>query len=203
MRSAILGPVLTAAAALALTAAPAAAPAQAATPAKATTHAQAAKHGQAVTKASPVLVASCTATISGSYTSPLDPGGTNAQQPDTLQQSGAVTCVDNGGQLLIRGTMTRTAALPAAQCSGIAYSDPSTTTITWADGTTSSLTLDPANVVSVLGTASTTGTGSVTPTSTKFAGDTIDAAVMATGPGCGTAAGQTTVNSTVVFTLAH
>ncbi|MEZ0107707.1 hypothetical protein ABH920_001699 [Catenulispora sp. EB89] len=183
MRSAILGPVLTAAAALALTAAAPAA--------------------QAATTASPVLVASCTATISGTYTSPLDPGGTNAQQADTLQQTGTITCVDDAGQPLVRGTMTRTTILPAAQCSGIAYSDPSTNTINWTDGTTTSLTLDQANVVSVLGAASTTGTGTATTNSTKFAGDSIDGAVMGTGPGCGTPSGQTTVNSTVVFTLAH
>jgi hypothetical protein len=182
MRSAILGPVLTATAALALaTTAPA----------------------QAATTASPVLVASCTATITGTYTSPLDPGATNAQQADTLQQTGNTTCVDDAGQPLIRGTMTRTAVLPAAQCSGIAYSDPSTTTITWSDNTVTNLTLNQANVVSVLGTASTTGTGTVTTDSTKFAGDSIDGAVMGSGPGCGTPAGQTTVSSTVVFTLAH
>ena len=184
MRSAILGPVLTAATALALTTT-AAAPAQ------------------ATTTASPVLVASCTATISGTYTSPLDPGATNAQQADTIQQTGNATCVDDAGQPLIRGTMTRTTILPAAQCSGITYSDPSTTTITWTDGTTTSLTLDQANTVSVQGTASTTGTGTATTNSTKFAGDSIDGAVMSTGPGCGTPSGQTTVTSTVVFTLAH
>ena len=99
--------------------------------------------------------------------------------------------------------MTRTTGLPAAQYSGIAYSDPSTTRITWADGTFSSITLDQANVVSVLGTASTTGTGSVSADSTKFTGDSIDGAVMGAGDGCGTAAGQRTVTSTLVFTLAH
>ena len=99
--------------------------------------------------------------------------------------------------------MTRTTVLPAAQCSGIAYSDPSTTRIAWADGTFSSLTLDQANVVSVLGTASTTGIGSMSADSTKFTGDSIDGAVMGTGTGCGTAAGQRAVSSTMVFTLAH
>jgi hypothetical protein len=179
MRTAILGTVLTVTAALAATA-----PAYAGT-------------------ASPVLVATCTATLSGSYSSPLDPGSTNAQQADTLSQSGTVICVDDGGQPLVRGTVTRTAVLPAAQCSGIAYSDPSTTRITWADGTFTSLTLGQANVVSALGTASTTGIGSVSADSTKFTGDSIDGAVMGAGDGCGTAAGQRTVASTMVFTLAH
>ena len=78
MRTAILGTVLTVTATLATTA-----PAYA---------------GAA---ASPVLVASCTATLSGSYASPLDPGSTNAQQADTLSQSGTVTCVDDGGQPLV------------------------------------------------------------------------------------------------------
>lgn len=177
MRSAILGTVLTVTAALA-TAAPA--------------HA-----------ASPVLVASCTATATGAYTSPLDPGSTNAQQPDTLRQTGPVTCVDDSGEQLITGTLTRTVVLPAAQCSGILYTDPETDSIAWADGTVSALSLDHGAVVSVLGTASSTGTGSVTAAGTKFPGDSIDFAVMSSGPGCGTASGQTNVSSTVVFTLAH
>lgn|GEM_PF-4136277 len=100
--------------------------------------------------------------------------------------------------LLFSGTV-----LPAAQCSGIAYSDPSTTRITWADGTFRSISLDQADVVSVLGTASTTGTGSVSADSTKFTGDSIDGAVMGAGDGCGTAAGQRTITSILVFTLAH
>ncbi|MEY9908317.1 hypothetical protein ABIA35_004550 [Catenulispora sp. MAP12-49] len=150
-----------------------------------------------------VLLASCTATMTGTYTSPLDPGSTDAQQPDSLPQTGTVTCVDDAGQPLVRGTVTRTADLPAAQCSGITYSDPSTTRIAWADGTTTTLTLDQATVIAVLGTASTTGTGTATPDSTKFTGDSIDAAVMTSGPGCGTAKGQTDVASTMVFTLAH
>jgi hypothetical protein len=177
MRSAILGTVLTVTAALA-TAAPA--------------HA-----------ASPVLVASCTATLTGAFTAPLDPGSTNAQQPDTLQQSGPVTCVDDAGEPLVRGTLTRTVVLPAAQCSGIAYSDPETDSVAWSDGAVGALSLDHAAVVTVLGTASSTGTGSVTANSSKFAGDSIDFAGMSSGPGCGTAAGQTAVTSTLVFTLAH
>ena len=183
MKSATLGTVLTVAATLALTApiAPAA-------------HADA---------GSPVLIASCTGTLNGTYTKPLDPGSTNAQQADSLTQNGTVTCVDDGGQPLVRGTVTRSVTLPAAQCSGIAYSDPSATRITWADGTFTALTLDQANVVSVLGTASTTGAGSVSADSTKFTGDSIDGAVMSSGPGCGTAPGQTNVSSTLVFTLAH
>lgn len=179
MRSAILGTVLTVAAAFAV-----AAPARA-------------------SSASPVLIASCTATVTGAYTSPLDPGGTNAPQPETLRQTGTATCVDVGGGTLSRGTVTRTTVLPAAQCTSIAYSDPSTTSIAWSDGTVSAFSLDHAAVVSVLGTDSATGTGTVTADSTKFAGDAIDGAVMSSGPGCGTAAGETTVSSTIVITLAH
>ena len=188
MRSAtILGTALTVTSALAL-----AAPAQARTVAPG--------RGGA---SSPVLVASCTATVSGTYSSPLDPGSTNAQQAETLQQTGTATCVDDAGGVLVRGTVTRSAVLPAAQCSGIVYSDPATNTFNWADGTSSSFTLSPAAIVSVLGTAFSTGTGTVTAASTKFAGDSIDGAVMSSGPGCGTASGQTTVTSTIVFTLAH
>lgn len=188
MRSAtILGTALTVTAAVAL-----AAPAQARTVAPGSGGAS-----------SPVLIASCTATVSGTYSSPLDPGSTNVQQAVTLQQTGTATCVDESGEPLVRGSVTRSAVLPAAQCSGIAYSVPATNTFTWADGTTSSFVLSPAAVVSVLGTASSTGTGTVAAASTKFAGDSIDGAVMSSGPGCGTAAGQTTVTSTIVFTLAH
>ncbi|MBS2532160.1 hypothetical protein KGQ20_05185 [Catenulispora sp. NF23] len=177
MRSAILGTVLTVAAGLAVTAPP---------------RAEAA-----------VLVASCTATLSGSWSAPLDPGSTNAAQPETLQQSGPVGCFDDGGAPLVGGTMTRTTVLLAAQCTGIAYSDPSTTFITWSDGTVSTLSLGQAAVVTVLGNASTNGSGSMAPASAKFGGDAIDGAVMTTGPGCGTASGQTNVTSTVVFTLAR
>ena len=52
-------------------------------------------------------------------------------------------------------------------------------------------------------TTAATGTGASAAGSTKFTGDTIDAALMATGPGCGTQAGQTKVDATMVFTLAH
>ena len=179
MRSTILGTVLAAATALAL-----------ATPAHAATR-------------SAVLVASCTATLTGTWSSPLDPGSTNAQHPETLRQSGSVTCVDNSGQPLVRGTMTRTANLPAAQCSGITYNDPSTNRIAWNDGTATTFTLNQATVISVLGAASTTGTGTATADSTKFSGDIVDGAVMSSGPGCGAASGQTNVASTVVFALAH
>jgi hypothetical protein len=188
MRSAILGTVLTVTAALATTA-----------PAQARTAAAPVRPGSA----SAVLVASCTATVNGTFTSPLDPGSSNAPQAESLTQTGTATCVDDAGEPLIRGTVTRTVVLPAAQCSGIAYSDPATTTFTWADGTTSAFSLSPAAVVTVLGTASSTGTGAVTAASTKFAGDSIDGAVMSTGPGCGTASGQTAVSSTIVFTLAR
>ena len=58
-------------------------------------------------------------------------------------------------------------------------------------------------MISVLGTASTTGTGSVSADSTKFTGDSIDGAVMGAGDGCGTTAGQRAITSTLVFTLAH
>jgi hypothetical protein len=187
MRSAILGTALAVTAALAL-----AAPAQARTVAPG--------RGSASSR---VLIASCTATVSGTYSSPLDRGSTNVQQAETLRQTGTATCVDVAGEPLVRGTVTRSAVLPAAQCSGVVYSDPATTTFTWADGTVSTFSLSPAAVVTVLGTASSTGTGTVTAASTKFAGDSIDGAVMSSGPGCGTAAGQTAVTSTIVFILAH
>lgn len=187
MRTAILGAALTVTAALASTTPPAHATTSTAT----------------ATAPQLILVATCTATLTGGYATPLDPGSTNAQQPDTLSETGNVTCVDDAGQPLIRGTMTRTTVLPTAQCSGIAYNDPSTTRITWSDGTTTNLTLDQANAIAVLGTTATSGTGAATTDSTKFTGDTIDAAVMATGPGCGTKTGQTQVDATMVFTLAH
>ena len=172
MRSAILGTVLTVAAGLAATAAPRA-------------EATAAAPLRAFPAASPVLVASCTATLTGSWTTPLDPGATNAPQAETLHQSGTLTCVDPGGATLFTGTLTRTTVLPAAQCTTIIYNDPSTTTITWTDGTTSKLTLTQAAVVTVLGAAATNGAGAMSADSAKFPGDSIDGAIMTTGPGCG------------------
>jgi hypothetical protein len=179
MRSVILGAVLTAGAALAITA-----------PVRANS-------------ASQVLVASCNATASGSFSAPLDPGGTDAAQSETLQQTGTVACFDTGGGLLIQGTVTRTTVIPAAQCTGISTLGSSTARVNWSDGTVSIFDLGQTALVAVDGTASVNGRSTVTSDSSKFAGASVFATVMSTGSGCRTAAGQTSVGSTMVFTLAR
>jgi hypothetical protein len=153
--------------------------------------------------AAQVLIASCNATVSGSFSTPLDPGGSDAAQSETLSQNGTVTCFDAGGGLLVSGTATRTTVIPAAQCTGISTPGSSVFRVSWGDGTVSTFDLGQATLIAVDGTASVAAASTVTSDSTKFAGASIDAGVMSSGSGCRTAAGQSSVDSTVVFTLAR
>ncbi|MFD8597858.1 hypothetical protein ACFV1L_22915 [Kitasatospora sp. NPDC059646] len=133
---------------------------------------------------------------------PLAPG--TAHQPDTLTTTGTVTCVDAAGAPGPAGTFERTAPRPADRCTGEEYGD--TTTVRWSDGTASTLRADrPAgsDTVRVNGTASLVLNGHVAEDSSRFPADTVHGVGTSTAAGCGTPAGPTAVDSTLVLRFTH
>ncbi|WP_031063730.1 hypothetical protein [Streptomyces sp. NRRL WC-3742] len=153
--------------------------------------------------AAPVTDATCVMNGHGVFASAVDPGGVNVPLPDTLAMTGTVSCVDAAGAPLADGTFTRTVTMPATECTGDEHQDTSTTTVNWTGGTASTFRFDRTDVVKVNGTASLVVTGGVTADSARFAGDTVNAIGTSTGVGCGTPAGETALDSTLVLRLTH
>ncbi|MFD8594274.1 hypothetical protein ACFV1L_04685 [Kitasatospora sp. NPDC059646] len=151
----------------------------------------------------PTVDATCVLKAHGVFASAVDPGGTNLPLPDTLAMTGTVQCVDAAGTPTVTGAFERTVTMPATECTGDEHGDTSTTTVHWADRTTSTLRFEHTDVVKVNGTASLVVTGTVTDDSAHFAGDTLNAVGSSTGTGCGTPAGETEVDSTLVLRLTH
>ncbi|MEU2718032.1 hypothetical protein [Streptomyces sp. NPDC007205] len=153
--------------------------------------------------AAPTTGSTCVLNAHGVFANAVDPGGINLPVRDTLAMTGSVTCVDATGAPVAAGTFERTVTMPATECTGDEHGDTSTTTVHWTDNTTSTFRFDKIDVVKVNGTASLVVTGTVTPDSTRFASDTINAVGTSTGAGCGTPAGETAVDSTLVLRLTH
>ncbi|MQS16839.1 hypothetical protein F7Q99_32795 [Streptomyces kaniharaensis] len=153
--------------------------------------------------ARPTIDATCVQTAHGTFATAVDPGATNTSQPDTLRMTGKVECVDSANARLASGTFERTVTMPGVECTGEEHRDTSTTTVHWSDGAVSTLDFDRTEVVKASGTASLVITGSVTADSARFARDTIKAVGISSGSGCGTRAGETAVDSTLVLHLTH
>ncbi|WP_158834689.1 hypothetical protein [Streptomyces sp. NRRL S-350] len=153
--------------------------------------------------AGPTTDATCVLNAHGVFATALGPGGTDLPVVDTLAMTGTVSCVDAAGAPSATGTFERTVTMPAAECTGDEHGDTSTTTVHWLDRTVSTFRFDRIDVVKVNGTASLTVTGAVTPDSARFAGDTVNAVGTSTGTGCGTPAGETAADSTLVLRLTH
>ncbi|MFI9788804.1 hypothetical protein ACIHEI_35640 [Kitasatospora sp. NPDC051984] len=153
--------------------------------------------------ATPTTDATCVLRGHGVFTGAVDAGGTNLPVPDTLAMTGTVTCVDPAGAPVASGTFERTVTMPATECTGDEHGDTSTTTVHWSDKTTSTFKFDKTDVVKVNGTASLVVSGEVTGDSAEFAGDTLKAVGTSFGAGCGTPAGETALDSTLVLRLSH
>ncbi|WBP91011.1 hypothetical protein [Kitasatospora cathayae] len=153
--------------------------------------------------AAPTTDATCVLNAHGVFANAVGPGGTDLPLPDTLAMTGTVNCVDAADAPLAAGTFERTVTMPAAECTGDEHGDTSTTTVHWADLTTSTLRFDKTDVVKVNGTASLVVSGTVTADSARFAGDALTAVGTSSGAGCGTPAGETTLDSTLVLRLTH
>ncbi|MFF2625074.1 hypothetical protein ACFVUN_04770 [Kitasatospora griseola] len=151
----------------------------------------------------PTTDATCALKAHGVFASAVDPGGTNLPLPDTLAMTGTVECVDADGAPAATGTFERTVTMPATECTGDEHGDTSTTTVHWTDRTTTTFRFDRTDVVKVNGTASLVVAGTVTGDSAHFADDTVNAVGTSTGTGCGTPAGETEVDSTLVLRLTH
>jgi hypothetical protein len=184
MKTAVLGAALAAASLLAAAAAPA--------------HSAHVRSTRAA-----VLDATCVQTAHGTFATAVDPGGTDASQQDTLHMTGTVKCEDSAGVPVATGTFQRTVTMPGEECTGDEHRDTSTTTVTWSDKSVSTFTFDRTEVVKAAGTASLVITGGVSTDSARFAKDTINAVGVSTGSGCGTKAGETAVDSTIVLRLTH
>ncbi|MDH6145436.1 MULTISPECIES: hypothetical protein [Kitasatospora] len=153
--------------------------------------------------AAPTTDATCVLNAHGVFATAVDPGGINLPLGDTLAMTGTVTCVDTAGAPVAAGTFERTVTMPTTECTGDEHGDTSTTTIHWTDGTASTFRFDKTDVVKVNGTASLVVSGLVTADSTRFANDTINAVGTSSGTGCGTPAGETALDSTLVLRLTH
>ncbi|MFE4603163.1 hypothetical protein ACFRKE_20170 [Kitasatospora indigofera] len=153
--------------------------------------------------AEPTTDATCVLNAHGLFATAVGAGGTNLPVGDTLAMTGTVSCVDAAGASAATGTFERTVTMPATECTGDEHGDTSTTTVNWADGAVSTFGFDTSDVVKVNGTASLAVTGAVTADSARFAGDTVNALGTSTGTGCGTPAGETAVDSTLVLRLTH
>ena len=150
----------------------------------------------------PVTIAECTQNLKGSFTSPLDPGGTNTPQDEVLTLQGAINCWDAGGNPFTNGTAKATVTIPAALCTGSEAGATVVEQITWSDGSTTNFTIDAATAEPVDGVTVIAQSALVSSDSTLFAGATATVAGIATGQGCGTQAGESNVDDelTVIFT---
>ncbi|AUY53771.1 hypothetical protein [Streptomyces sp. CB01881] len=153
--------------------------------------------------AEPTTDATCVLNAHGAFATAVAPGGVDLPAPNTLAMTGTVSCVDAAGAPLATGAFERTVTMPATECTGDEHGDTSTTNVHWTDQTASAFRFDKIDVVKVNGTASLVITGGVTADSARFADDTINAVGTSTGTGCGTPAGETAVDSTIVLRLAH
>jgi hypothetical protein len=151
----------------------------------------------------PTTDATCVLNAHGVFATAVDPGGIDLPVADTLTMTGTMTCADPSGAPVATGTFERTVTMPATECTGDEHGDTSTTTVRWTDGTVSTFRFDKTDVVKVNGTASLVVSGLVTADSTRFANDTVNAIGTSTGTGCGTPAGETALDSTLVLRLTH
>ncbi|MGW4893090.1 hypothetical protein ACWEQL_12625 [Kitasatospora sp. NPDC004240] len=153
--------------------------------------------------AEPTIDATCVLNAHGLFATAVAPGGIDLPVPNTLAMTGTLSCVDVAGAPLATGTFERTVTMPATQCTGDEHGDTATTSVHWSDGTASTFRFDKIDVVKVNGTASLVIAGAVTADSARFADDAINAVGTSTGTGCGTPAGETAVDSTIVLRLTH
>ncbi|MGW1596126.1 hypothetical protein [Streptomyces sp. NPDC002343] len=153
--------------------------------------------------AEPTTDATCVMRAHGVFANAVGVGGTGIALPNTLAMTGTVECVDAAGAPAATGTFERTVTMPAAACTGDEHGDTATTTVHWTDGTVSTFQFDTIDVVKVNGTASLVVTGGVTADSARYVGDTVSAVGTSTGAGCGTPAGETALDSTLVVRLTH
>lgn len=156
-----------------------------------------------VSSTAPVTDATCVLNAHGVFANAVGAGGIDLPLPDTLAMTGTLSCVDAFGAPLASGTFERTVTMPAAECTGDEHGDTSTTTVHWADLSASTLRFTRTDVVKVNGTASLVVSGAVTADSARFAGDALSAVGTSSGAGCGTPAGETTLDSTLVLRLTH
>ncbi|MEV6976061.1 hypothetical protein [Kitasatospora sp. NPDC093806] len=153
--------------------------------------------------AEPTTDATCSTVAHGTFATAVAPGGVNTPIANTLDMTGAITCVDGAGAPLATGTFERTISMQDSVCTGDQNGLTSVTTVKWSDGTISNLSFDRVDVQKVAGIASLVVSGRVTDNSARFAFDTIKGAGSSTGTGCGTPLGETAVDSTLVLRLTH
>ncbi|MFF1740950.1 hypothetical protein [Streptomyces mirabilis] len=144
----------------------------------------------------------CTVTTVDSISPALDPGQSDTAEAVTDTGTENYTCLDYSGKnLLVTGTGTAKVQLPGAQCTGDENEGTNDVTVTWSDGTTSHIHYDKIHGVETAGLVAVSESGTVSPTSTKFANDTSSLTGELIGRGCGTATGETSGQGifTVVF----
>ncbi|MFJ5927772.1 hypothetical protein ACIQF6_34775 [Kitasatospora sp. NPDC092948] len=151
----------------------------------------------------PTTDATCVLHSHGPHAATAKGGGSKLPAPDTLATTGTVTCVDPAGAPVASGAFERTTPRPASKCTGHEREAPSTTTVHWHDGTTSTVHFDKSDIDRANGTASLVASGEVTADSDHFATDTVKAVGTSTGPGCDAPAGKTALDSTLVLRLIH
>lgn len=147
-------------------------------------------------------LATCTETGSGEYKTPVDAGGGNDIQTDTIEVTGKISCLDADQKPLISGTYTAEVDSAAFQCTGNVHQGTDVQQITWDDSTLTAVNFDDMNAEAADGVVTLNLRGTAAATSTRFAGAEVTLTGTANGKGCGTDQGESseTSSQTITFT---
>ena len=127
---------------------------------------------------------------------------TNIPQPNTLTGTGTISCLDVQRTIVRTGTVHVVVTLPIAQCVGHETNDGSIlNTITWRDGTMSTLNLSRDSGIQTGAFSTGSAHGTVTADSTRFPRAAVTATDRAVPHGCGTAEGATSSDAEVTLTF--
>ncbi|MFI9064317.1 hypothetical protein ACIGQE_21000 [Streptomyces sp. NPDC053429] len=144
------------------------------------------------------VVAICTTKSTVTFSAPLSDTAT----AETVSGTDVIDCFDAEGKALVSGTSAFSEAVSGAQCTGHEQHGPASVTVNWADGSLSKIVTRPRGQMED-GRESFAGEGSVSPDSTRFAGDTISMVGMTVTKGCHTPGGASKAFGFNVLTFSH
>jgi hypothetical protein len=145
----------------------------------------------------------CVVTTVDSVSPALDPGLSDTAEAVTDTGTENYTCLEYSGNRLLTGTGTAKVQLPGAQCTGEENEGTNDVVVTWSDGTTSHIHYGKIHGVETVGLVAVSESGTVAPTSTKFANDASSLTGELIGQGCGTATGETSGHGVFTVVFSH
>jgi hypothetical protein len=148
------------------------------------------------------IIATCTSTVTDKNVPALDQGfGDDNQQAVSFSGTGTISCPGIGSSPLT-GDVSFTGQFPADQCTGVLTAGTLDTTIKWSDGKISTTQSAVTGLIAAIdGQETGVMAGTVSPDSTRFAGDEVATTVAASGSGCGSAQGDTGSSDTSTVTF--